>query len=438
MALIVVLAVLIRILDLMHEALCDNVVVSKRNIYYKDSALFKTQLTVDYYVDIIAYTFGFSRLALNVTAAAKGLVAGNFILKRADGTQAYRKADVPYLVDDSHDIQAIDISDVAWILVVEKESTFRTLASSRLHQSSRTGNGMILTAKGYPDISTRSFLHLLSISLNLDCVPPPIYALTDFDPDGLAIMSTYKYGSFKLSHENVDLNVPSIQWLGVQSRDVLAGNAHDEYNGLLRLSARDRKKAADMLEKSEVLQDGGKEEEWRRELQVMLMLNLKGEMEVLAERAGGVKGWVEEKLLENGTILHADEDLLETHQLADMTLGEDDVRSLRADDDEFLLDTHGTPEKSAAGEVSPGLQADEEDFLLDTHGMPGKSAAGEDSPSLQADEDLLEAHDLGTKSHTDQGSPGLYMNEILLDTHQLADMSHAEGDSPGLEWDEEL
>ena len=267
-----------------------------------------------------------------------------------------------------------------------------------------------MQAKGYPDISTRSFLHLLSVSLNLDCVPPPIYALADFDPDGLAIMSTYKHGSFKLSHENVNLNVPSIQWLGIQSRDVLAENGLDEYNGLLRLSARDRKKAADMLEKSEVLQEGGKEEEWRRELQVMLMLNVKAEMEILAEREGGVKGWVEEKLLENGTTLHADEDLLETHQLADMTLGEDNARSLHADD-EFLLDTHETPEMSAVGEGSA---------------------------CLQADEDLLEAHDLGTVSHTDEGSPGSYMNENLLDTHQLADMSPAEGDSLSLEWDEEL
>ena len=83
-------AVLIRILDLMHEALCDNVIISKRcasimlnhpsqaqhslnlqcrNIYYKDPALFKTQLTVDHYVDIIAYTFGVSRLALNVVSS---------------------------------------------------------------------------------------------------------------------------------------------------------------------------------------------------------------------------------------------------------------------------------------------------------------------------------------------------------------------------------
>ena len=85
-------AVLIRILDLIHEALCDNVIISKRcasillsppsqaqhslnlrcrNIYYKDPALFKTQLTVDYYVDIIAYTFGVSRLALNVVSSQR-------------------------------------------------------------------------------------------------------------------------------------------------------------------------------------------------------------------------------------------------------------------------------------------------------------------------------------------------------------------------------
>ncbi|KAF6233924.1 hypothetical protein HO173_007754 [Letharia columbiana] len=418
--------VLIRILDLMHEALCDNVIVSKRNIYYKDPALFKTQLTVDYYVDIIAYTFGVSRLALNVTAAAKGLVAGNFILKRPDGTQAYRKPGVPQLIDDPHDVQAIDISGVAWILVIEKEvclwskgvfsadgpqSTFRTLASSNLQQSSRAGNGIMLTAKGYPDISTRSFLRLLSGSHDLDSISPPIYALTDFDPDGLAIMSTYKHGSFKLSHESAGLNVQGIQWLGVKSQDVLAGNGQNEYNGLLRLSGRNRKKAVDMLERSEMLQEGSKEEEWRRELQIMLMLNVKAEMEVLAEGEGGVKGWVEEKLLANGTSLAADEDLLETHQLADITLGEDRF---------------------------PSLQANEEDFLLDTHGTPEMSAVGEGSPSLEADEDLLDTYQMADTAFADEGSPISQLDEDLLETHQVGDMSLAEEDSPGLEWDEEL
>ena len=83
-------AVLVRILDLLHEALTNNVVVSKRcissylwvitlalvslmlrlmksrNMYYKDPLLFKKQAVVDRYVDILAYTFGVQRADLNV------------------------------------------------------------------------------------------------------------------------------------------------------------------------------------------------------------------------------------------------------------------------------------------------------------------------------------------------------------------------------------
>ena len=107
-------------------------------------------------------------------------------------------------------------------------------------------------------------------------------------------MSTYKHGSFKLSHENAHLNVSSIQWLGIRSRDILDRSSNREDNNsnfgvnrvdptaLLKLTARDRKKASRMLENSVVFEENGAEEEWRRELQVMLMLNVKAEMEILA------------------------------------------------------------------------------------------------------------------------------------------------------------
>lgn len=198
-------------------------------------------------------------------------------------------------------------------------------------------------------------------------------------------MSTYKHGSLKLSHENAALNVTSIQWLGIQSRDVLAGNGQDEYSGLLKLTARDRKKAADMLERSEVLQEDGAEKEWRRELQVMLMLNVKAEMEILAEREGGVTGWIEEKLLESGTGVHGDEDLLETHKLVDMTLRNEDLPFLPANE-EFLLDTHETPDVPAVGGGCPSPQAD--DDLLDTYQMADISPADESSPSVEWEEEL--------------------------------------------------
>lgn len=157
-------------------------------------------------------------------------------------------------------------------------------------------------AKGYPDISTRAFLRLLSLS---SYPPLPIYALVDFDPDGIAIMSTYKHGSLTLSHENANLKTPIIRWLGVKSQDLRidklnSGANGDEKKGLLKLSMRDRKKALGMLGK-EICEEDGVEKEWRRELQVMLMLNIKVEMEILGDREGGIEEWVEEKLC-NGRV----------------------------------------------------------------------------------------------------------------------------------------
>ena len=223
-------------------------------------------------------------------------------------------------------------------------------------------------------------------------------------------MSTYKHGSFKLSHENAGLNTPSIQWLGIRAGNVLARKGQDDYHGLLKLSARDRKKAVDMLERMEHLQESGAEEEWRRELQVMLMLNVKAEMEVLEEREGGVKKWVDEKLLENVANLRADGNSLVTHQLGDMTLGRGGPSSLQANE-ESLLDTHETPETSAVGEDPLCQQGDED--LLDSHEMAAMSCAEEDSPTLQLD-------------------------DIFLDTHQVEDISLAETGFPRSDWDEEL
>ena len=154
-----------------------------------------------------------------------------------------------------------------------------------------------LQAKGYPDLSTCAFLHLLSHPHIDNAAPPPIFALMDFDPDGMAIMSTYKYGSWNLSHERCNMHIPKIRWLGLRSREFLDSSTREVSEGLLRLSTRDRKKAIKMLEKP-LLNEDGAEKEWRRELQIMLVLGLKAEMEILADRAGGVGGWVEELLLE--------------------------------------------------------------------------------------------------------------------------------------------
>ena len=126
---------------------------------------------------------------------------------------------------------------------------------------------------------------------------PPIFALVDFDPDGIAIMSTYKHGSWNLSHENSLLQVPAVRWLGSRSKDLLDQSHDYDSRGLLPLTSRDRRMATRILEKP-LLRDIGGEDGWRRELQVMMMLGLKAEIEMLEEREGGITKWAEERLME--------------------------------------------------------------------------------------------------------------------------------------------
>jgi meiotic recombination protein SPO11 len=162
-------------------------------------------------------------------------------------------------------------------------------------------------AKGYPDVASRVFLRRIA-----DQTPHVrMYALVDFDPDGIAILSTYKYSSYRLAHEDVaptgtpGLGLPNIRWLGVKSHHMSRTPVGDsdtgasempELLGLMKLTARDRLKAMRMLEWDLCAADGP-EQEWRQELQSMLMLNVKAEMQILDELPGGLVSWLSDELV---------------------------------------------------------------------------------------------------------------------------------------------
>ncbi|KAK2756486.1 hypothetical protein FQN54_005379 [Arachnomyces sp. PD_36] len=203
------------------------------------------------------------------------------------------------------DVQQVSLPEVKWVLVVEKEAVFRRLASKCYHKASSAGKGILITGKGYPDLSTRALLRMLSDSRllnqssNSSTLPPipPIFALVDSDPDGVAIMSIYKYGSVAQAHENAKLNVRQLQWLGLRTSSVVTSSDGLGGETFLPLSPRDRKKAVAMLS-SPCFTADGPEPTWRAELQQMLLLNLKAEIEILYEKSGGLEGWLDERLRE--------------------------------------------------------------------------------------------------------------------------------------------
>ena len=243
--------------------------------------MFGRQSHVDRYVDDIAFALGVSRSALNVTAAAKGLVAGALTFCRRDGSMFDAANDKEgILVPNLQEILSVDLATAKWVLVIEKEATFRAIAAPRFWEDSAI-HGVIITGKGYPDLATRALLHYLSVpSPQNNFATLPVWGLVDFDPDGLAILSTYKYGSIAMAHENGDLCAPRLGWLGLRSEHLLDTDNQHATSALLNLSNRDRNKARKMLEQ-DILAEDGVEMIWRNELQTMLLLNVKAELQFL-------------------------------------------------------------------------------------------------------------------------------------------------------------
>ncbi|KAI1865335.1 uncharacterized protein JN550_008383 [Neoarthrinium moseri] len=296
----------LHILYICHEALVTGNIVTKRNIYYHNPGLFGSQAYVDYLVDDIAFTFGVSRDHLNIVAASKGLIAGGQF-SHGDGHHA----------------------------------TFRSLAAASYFNSSSAGPGLLVTAKGYPDLATRQFLSLLHSAYAYI----PMYALVDFDPDGIGIMRTFKLGSRNLDHE-VNATVPSLSWLGVKSEDIFsvarpldspsksssqpstctiqsqspAGavapaqitTSHDSLSPenpatpsttlaitdykMVALTLNDRNKAINLLAALKTPEDQDAEDmNLTSELQLMLMLNTKFEIQAV-EDMGNMTNWLDARL----------------------------------------------------------------------------------------------------------------------------------------------
>ncbi|KAK0754401.1 Spo11/DNA topoisomerase VI subunit A [Schizothecium vesticola] len=328
---------LFRIIELSHEALLSGNIITKRNIFYQNVDLFKSQGVVDDLVDNLAYTLGLGREDLNIVAAAKGLISGpvDLILRGGDVVHC----NLPpggILLPHIASVEKVDFHEAKWLLVVEKEATFKTLATSQYANNSFAGPGVIVTAKGFPDLATRRFLSVMhSARPHLR-----LYGLVDFDPHGIAIFRTYKSGSKRLAHEQ-DTTVPEMRWLGIRSSDVLSASRRDNldissgsdsqssqdvssqesvaysHDGsqerhpskrqkirdsrdpvefFLPLTDADRKKAVDLMNdiRSTDVVDGDNLEQLN-ELQRMLMLNVKAEIQAVDD-FGNIASWLDERL----------------------------------------------------------------------------------------------------------------------------------------------
>ncbi|CAF2039213.1 BnaA09g11340D [Brassica napus] len=260
-----------KVMEMCFQILLQEKRVTQRELFYKllcDSPdLFSSQVEVNRSVQDVVALLRCSRFSLGIMASTRGLVAGRLYLQEpgkepvdcsACGSSGFPISGDLNLLDNT-----IMTSDARYIILVEKHAIFHRLVEDRVFNHIPC---VFITAKGYPDIATRFFLHRMSITFP----HLPILALVDWNPAGLAILCTFKFGSIGMGLEAYRYAC-NVKWIGLRGDDL---NLIPE-ESLVPLKAKDSQIAKSLLS-SKILQ-----ENYREELSLMIETGKRAEIEAL-------------------------------------------------------------------------------------------------------------------------------------------------------------
>ncbi|KAL5725543.1 hypothetical protein ACHQM5_008678 [Ranunculus cassubicifolius] len=261
-----------KVMEICYQIVLKGKLVTQRELYYKlistSPEYFNSQVQVNKTVQDVISLLKCSRQSLGIMASSRGLIAGRVILEDVEkdevidcslcGSSGY------CITGDLNLLSKLVIkSDARYVIVVEKHAIFQRLAEDRIFNQIPC---ILITAKGYPDLATRFLLHKIS-----RCYPNlPILGLVDWNPAGLAILCTFKFGSIGMGLEAYRYAC-DIKWLGLRADDLEL----IPEESLVPLKARDVK-VAKSLKGSEMLQDG-----YKQELELMVRSYQRAELEAL-------------------------------------------------------------------------------------------------------------------------------------------------------------
>ncbi|CAD6266139.1 unnamed protein product [Miscanthus lutarioriparius] len=209
-----------KVMEMSYKILGEGKLVHQRELFYKllsDSPkYFSCQRHVNQAIQDVVSLLRCTRQSLGVMASSRGALIGRLVLHEPDEDQidcSILGASGHAITGDLNLLSKLNLSsDARYTIVVEKDAIFQRLAEDRLYNQLPC---ILITAKGYPDIATRFILHRLSQTFpNM-----PIFALVDWNPAGLAIMCTYKYGSISMGLESYRYAC-NVKWLGMRGDDL--------------------------------------------------------------------------------------------------------------------------------------------------------------------------------------------------------------------------
>ncbi|GAV76132.1 TP6A_N domain-containing protein [Cephalotus follicularis] len=260
-----------KVMEMCLQILVQEKRVTQRELFYKllcsSPDYFTSQLQVNRTIQDVVALLRCSRYSLGIMASSRGVVAGRLLLQEPDqkvvdctecGSSGYAISGDLNLLD-----KLVMKTDARYIIVVEKHAIFQRLAEDGVFNHIPS---IIITAKGYPDIATRFLLHRMSRAFP----ELPILALVDWNPAGLAILCTFKFGSIAMGLEAYRYAC-NVKWLGLRGDDLQL--VPDQC--LVQLKPRDLQIAKSLMS-LEVLQ-----ENYREELASMVRSGQRAEIEAL-------------------------------------------------------------------------------------------------------------------------------------------------------------
>ncbi|KAJ9706032.1 hypothetical protein PVL29_001546 [Vitis rotundifolia] len=245
--------------------------VTQRELFYKllcsSPQYFTCQLQVNRTIQDVVALLRCSRYSLGIMASSRGAVTGRLLLQEPNqetvDCSACGSSGHPISGDMNLLERMVMKTDARYIIVVEKHAIFQRLAEDRVFNQIPS---ILITAKGYPDIATRFLLYRMSRNFP----DLPILALVDWNPAGLAILCTFKFGSIGMGLEAYRYAC-NVKWLGLRGDDLQL----IPEESLIPLKPRDLQ-IAKSLKSSEIL-----EENYRNELEVMVQSGRRAEIEAL-------------------------------------------------------------------------------------------------------------------------------------------------------------
>ncbi|TRY49899.1 Spo11/DNA topoisomerase 6 subunit A [Cryptosporidium tyzzeri] len=213
---------LVSVMNILHRNVKEGFHSTLRDIYYNNPSLYTKQSISDKYIAQVTHLVQTPRELLNVVSTARGRIRGPLIIQGYEIGFCERRREVrldcmsifesmghsisPYLFKGMNGLKFSYYSKIKFVLVVEKDTIFQRLLEFGFHKEF-DNSCILITARGFSDLPTRTLLYRLSQDLPEDT---KFWILCDYDCFGLSIAATYIMGGKSGTWYDSSFSIPKL------------------------------------------------------------------------------------------------------------------------------------------------------------------------------------------------------------------------------------